>query len=103
YVPYFPASRVLLEERIPSLRFQCELFESVSMRMRFCGIVRQQIAADTAEYARKIAAKADSILIRLSDADFEAGLKALRSHRPEGPVFEPIDFVVFEKRGGGGK
>jgi ubiquinone/menaquinone biosynthesis C-methylase UbiE len=97
YVPYFPASRVLLEERLPSLRFQCDLFESVSLRMQYCGIIMQQIAANTAEYVRKIAARADSILIRLSDADFDAGLQALGSKRPEVPVVEPIDFVVFEK------
>jgi len=101
YVPYFPASRVLLEERLPSLRFQCDLFESVSLRMRFCGLITQQVAANTAEYVSKIAAKADSILIRLSDADFDAGLDALRSNRPDAPVTEPIDFVVFEKVPGG--
>jgi hypothetical protein len=63
-------------------------------------VVVQEIAADYAAYADKVALKADSILVRLDEHDFEAGIRALRSSAAtmkQRPVTEPIDFLVFGK------
>lgn len=95
YVPYFPTSIPLLEQRLPSLQFQCDVFKDASFKILFAGDVVQQIAPDIATYADKIALKADSILLSLDDRDFDKGLEALRGERRSGPVVEPIDFVVF--------
>ena len=97
YVPYFPASRALLEQRLPSLSFQCRAFEGASFQTLFSGSVTQEIAPDYAAYADKLSLKADSILVSLDDDAFEAGIRALRGEKAAGPIVEPIDFVVFEK------
>jgi len=95
YVPYFPTSRTLLEQRLPSLEFQCEVFEKASFRILFSGSVTQQIASDYQEYADKIALRADSILVTLDDDEFDAGVQAIRSTAAAGPIVEKIDLVVF--------
>jgi ubiquinone/menaquinone biosynthesis C-methylase UbiE len=100
YVPFFPASRVLLEQRIPSLISQCRPFEAASFQTLYTGQVVQQIAPDYRSYAEKLAAGADSILASLDHAVFQAGLAALRaqpSDQANHPVVEPVDFAVFKK------
>ena len=51
---------------------------------------------------RKSALRADSFLARLSDAEFDQGMAALRAHRanldPDEAVTEEIDWFVFTKR-----
>lgn len=97
YVPYFPTSRTLLEQRLPSLEAQCEAFRAAAFEMVSSGIVTQQVASNWQAYADKLALKADSILASLDDEEFDDGIAALRAEKATGPVVEPIDFVVFEK------
>ena len=103
YLPFFPTSRILLDQRLPSIAFQRAVFQSAQFRVLFEGLIRQQIAQDFSEYADKLSLRADSILRDLNDADFESGLDVVRSHAasPQGkrPVVEPIDFIVFEVMG----
>jgi len=99
-MPFFPKVRDLLEERLPSLTFQRQTFEKGGFETLTCEVVVQQIAADYAAYADKVALKTDSIVIQLDDKDFDVGMNALRSAAamaPPRPVTEPIDFVVFGK------
>ncbi|HZI50269.1 MAG TPA: methyltransferase domain-containing protein [Terriglobia bacterium] len=96
YVPFFPASIPLLEQRLPSLQFQSAVFQSAGFRVVFSGEVRQQIATDYAEYAEKLATKSDSVLVSLKDQDFDEGIARVRAQKDSGPIVEPIDFVVFE-------
>jgi ubiquinone/menaquinone biosynthesis C-methylase UbiE len=98
YVPFFPTSRPLLEQRLPSLGFQREVFEAAGFQTLSCEVVVQQVASDHSAYADKLALKADSILASLEPEEFEAGLKRLRSDAVGGApraVIEPIDFLVF--------
>jgi ubiquinone/menaquinone biosynthesis C-methylase UbiE len=100
YVPFFPTSRKLLEQRLPSLTFQREVFEEASFQTLSYEVVAQTIAADYSSYADKLSLKADSILASLDDCEFEAGLHALRSAATTMPacaITEPIDFFVFGK------
>ena len=100
YVPFFPASWRLLEQRVPSLTFQRGVFEDAGFRTLASEVVTQEIAPDYSAYADKLALKADSILASLDDRDFQAGLHALRSAAatmPPRAVTEPIDVVVFGK------
>lgn len=102
YVPFFPRSRTLLEEQLPALAFQCEVFESASFQTLFSGVVIQQIAPHYSAFADKLSVRADSILASLDDDEFEAGVRAVRSKAAtmaiEAAVEEPVDFVVFGKR-----
>jgi len=97
YVPYFPGTAALIEKRLPSIRFQREVFEAASFDVLFEGEVWQQIAPDFPTYADKIALRADSILVSLEDKEFDAGMAMLRAEKAPGPIVEPIDFVVFAK------
>ena len=98
YVAYFPTSRPLLEECLPAGRFVREVFEGAGFRTVAIEVVTQQIAPSLECYAEKLAAGADSVLARLSQSDFEAGMEALRSQAGQAAsqaVFEPIDVFVF--------
>jgi hypothetical protein len=100
YLPFFPGSRPLLEQRLPSLARSCAAFEAASLTTRCTRVVVQQIAVNYAEYADKLASGADTTLARLDPAEFESGLAAIRARQTaEGPVpiVEPIDFIVFQK------
>lgn len=98
YVPYFPASRPLLDQHLPTLKSQQEAFEAAGFATLFEDVITQEIAPDLHAYADKLATKSDSILIRLANEDFDAGLRAVRhaaATTAPRPVTEPIDFVVF--------
>jgi hypothetical protein len=60
-------------------------------------VVTQEIAPSLGVYAEKLSAGADSVLARLSQSDFEAGISALRARAraDSQAVFEPIDVFVF--------
>jgi len=59
------------------------------------------VAPDWLEFVRKSALRADSFLARLSDAEFNHGIAALRAHaaemNPNDAVTEEIDWWVFTK------
>jgi len=62
-------------------------------------LVRSEVATSWEEYAEKISHRADSILVQLSDREFEEGLAALSEYAatapPGKPVIELVDFFVF--------
>jgi hypothetical protein len=62
-------------------------------------LVRSAVASSWNAYAEKIAYRADSILVQLSDQEFEQGLAALYEHAASAPpneaVIELVDFFVF--------
>jgi ubiquinone/menaquinone biosynthesis C-methylase UbiE len=98
YVDFFPPSRPILEESLPTNTFVREVFESAGLRMTTLKLVSQQIASSYAAYAEKLSAGADSILASLSSHDFDAGMRALRAHAADNDgeaIFEPIDVFVF--------
>lgn len=98
YVEFFPESRPILEEILPTNKFVREVFEAAGFRMGTLELVTQQIAPSYEAYAEKLSARADSVLARLSRHEFDAGIKALRvhaAHRDGEAVFEPIDVFIF--------
>ena len=99
YVDFFPESRTILEECLPTNTFVREVFEAAGFRTVTLEVVTQEIAQSYAAYAEKLSAGADSVLASLSPSDFEAGMEALRSHAAridDQAVFEPIDVFVFQ-------
>jgi ubiquinone/menaquinone biosynthesis C-methylase UbiE len=100
YIPFFAKARDLLAKHLPSLTFQTQTFEKGGFTTLSTEVVIQEIAADYSDYADKVALKADSILIRLDNKEFAAGMESLRltaATMPARPITEPIDFVVFKK------
>lgn len=98
YVEFFPASRAILEDCLPTTTFVREVFEAAGFRTVAAEVIAQEISPSYAAYVEKLSAGADSILARLSSGDFAAGIEALRAHAAHveaQAVFEPIDVFVF--------
>jgi ubiquinone/menaquinone biosynthesis C-methylase UbiE len=98
YVPFFPTSVPLMLQRLPSTAEVRDMFESAGLSTIDETVVEQQVANTLAEFAEKVAARGDSILTDITDAEFAAGLGALRAHasasKPS-PVTERIDVFVL--------
>lgn len=98
YVEFFPTSRPIMDDCLPTAASIKQIFESAGFHTISSDIILQQIALDFAAYTEKVAAGADSVLARLTDEDFQAGLAAMRAHATtagDNPVSEPIDVFVF--------
>ncbi len=95
YVPFFPATRTLLERRVPTQAATRAVFEAAGLRTVASTVIVQEIACDYAAYADKLAAGADTTLNSLSRDEFDAGLSAMRMTSTTRPIVEPIDFLVF--------
>jgi ubiquinone/menaquinone biosynthesis C-methylase UbiE len=98
YVDFFPASRPILEEVLPTNTCVREVFEAAGFHTATVELVTQEISPSYSAYSEKLAAGADSVLARLSRRDFDAGMQALRAqavHSGGEAVFEPIDVFVF--------
>ena len=98
YYDFFPTSRPILEEVLPTTAFVREVFEAAGFHTVRVELVTQEIAPSYAAYAEKLAAGADSVLASLSQGDFDAGMMALRTYAAKSDrkaVFEPIDVFVF--------
>ncbi|HET6891728.1 MAG TPA: class I SAM-dependent methyltransferase, partial [Pyrinomonadaceae bacterium] len=70
YVEFFPQSRPILEDCLPTEAFVLEVFESAGFSAVNSSVVIQKIAPDYATYAEKLSAGADSVLAQLSPTDF---------------------------------
>ena len=98
YVEFFPESRPILEDILPTAAMVREVFESAGFSAVSCELVTQEIAADYATYVEKLLAGGDSVLARLSPAEFQTGIDAMRAHATRAGdqrVCEPIDVFVF--------
>jgi hypothetical protein len=97
-IDFFPATKPLLREHLPTARRVRAAFERAGLQTLDSALVTQQIAPTHAAFADKLAARGDSILAQLSSRDFDAGLSALRAHAETidpRPVMEPVDYFVF--------
>lgn len=98
YVEFFPESRPIMEDCLPTAVFLREVFESAGFSTVSFDVVTQTIAPDYATYAEKLSAGADSVLAQLSPSEFQAGLDALLAYAArvrDTSVREPIDVFVF--------
>lgn len=105
YVPFFPSTRSLLEDVLPSGAGLRRVFEAEGFRFVASEMVTQTIARSWCAYAEKLSAGGDSVLARLDREELERGLAAMREHEVGGDgqrkVVEPIDLVVFRPRARG--
>jgi ubiquinone/menaquinone biosynthesis C-methylase UbiE len=99
YVPFFPQTRSILEDVLPSVAGLRRVFESAGFRCLASHVVTQVIAPDWRAYADKLAAGSDSVLARLADDELAAGIEVIRNHSGSGPIVEPIDVLFFRADG----
>jgi SAM-dependent methyltransferase len=96
---FFPGMLRMVHE-LPSSAEVITLFETAGFKSRAHEPLMHAVAANWQELADKLALRADSFLARLPDAEFEAGIAALRAHakgREPEEITERIDFFAFER------
>jgi SAM-dependent methyltransferase len=101
YVPFIPATRPLLDERLSSVDEITRTFQSVGFDTIFTGTVVQPIARSFREYAMKLEAGGDSVLASLTPDVLRSGLDGIRRYSDRVDpllVTEPIDILVFRAR-----
>jgi SAM-dependent methyltransferase len=99
YLPFFPRSEVILHNTFHSQAAIEAIFTDAGFRLVGHELVRQEVAESWKAYADKLAFRADSILLQLSDQEFDKGLAAARQYaaaaRSVESVSELVDFFVF--------
>lgn len=102
YLPFFPRTEQLIRHSIRSVAAMQAPFREAGFDVASHEIVMSEVGASWLDYAQKIALRADSILVQLTDAEFAAGLAALRTHAAaqpaDQPVIEPVDLLAFRRR-----
>ena len=97
---FFPGMLPMIDADLPSSEDVIALFVAAGLKSHAHQTVTHAVAAGWPEFADKLALRADSFLARLPDAEFEAGLAALRAYaegREPEDITEEIDFFAFER------
>jgi ubiquinone/menaquinone biosynthesis C-methylase UbiE len=101
YVPFFPRTRDLIERSLTTLATVRRTFGDAGFALQAHEVVMSETAASWPDYAQRVALRADSILIQLSEDEFAEGLAALRTYAASGSargaVVEPTDLFAFRK------
>jgi hypothetical protein len=96
---FFPGFQAIVASELPSRDEVVALFEGTGLRLCAHEVVPHPVAASWQELADKLALRADSFIVRLPAAEFEAGMAALRAHAANSDASEEItqhiDFFVF--------
>jgi ubiquinone/menaquinone biosynthesis C-methylase UbiE len=94
----FDGIEAIIQANIPSVAELKAPFEAEGFELNAHEVVSQALAPNWPAYVEKIALRADSLLARLTDEAFEAGLAAARRHKaPAGPVRSSVDFLVLRR------
>lgn len=98
YEAFFPNYERALE-LLPSANEIVGPFAAEGFALRSHEVVAHKMAETLSDLADKAAFRADTTLLRLSDADFERGLANIRaaSERQDGPVMIGIGLFVFAR------
>jgi ubiquinone/menaquinone biosynthesis C-methylase UbiE len=105
YAPakFFPRYAALAEKHLPSVATMRATFLGAGFALTAHEIVVSPTAANWCECADRVALRGDSLIVRLSDAEFATGLAALRAHAAEADpaqvVTENVELLVFRKPG----
>lgn len=101
FTPFFESSIQILRTYLPSAKIIISTFANAGLEFIRHDLVESEAAGSWSEYAMKVAHRADSVLIQLSDEEFNAGLEAVRRHAQTNqqacPVIELVDFFVFRR------
>jgi ubiquinone/menaquinone biosynthesis C-methylase UbiE len=97
---FFSGFRPLVDQVLLPRRRVTTAFEAAGLQLVVQQLVPVVLAPDWATFADKIALRGDSIIVRLSPSDFEAGMAKLRRRAQQdarGPIGEDLDWFVFRK------
>jgi SAM-dependent methyltransferase len=101
YVAFFPRTRDLIGHSLTSLATIGQTFEDAGFALQAHKVVMSETAASWSAYAERVALRADSILIQLTEDEFAEGLAALRTYAAtgsaSGSVTEPTDLFAFRR------
>ncbi len=101
YLRFFDGIRPLIEEQLVSRSQIKGIFEGAGFDPVTHRVITHQMSPHWRDFADKMALRGDSILARLPDDDFRAGMTALRAHAEHAdqrePVTEELDFFVFRR------
>ena len=100
--PFFPGLEPLVASEIPSRRDVESAFATRGFVRTIHQVVTEVTSPDWETFVEKSALRADSFLARLSDAEFQQGMAAMRSAGnridQNEPVAEEIDWFVFRRQ-----
>ena len=99
FVPFFPSSLAILEERVPRSAAVREAFESAGFRSIRADAITQLMAPSWSQYADRLAQGADSFIQSLDESERQDGLEAMRDHAAivgDEAVYETVDFMIFQ-------
>ena len=101
YLPFFPRTEQLIRAALSSVEEMTAPFRDAGFEPAAPVVVMSEVGGSWTEYAEKVALRADSILVQLSDDEFAEGLAALRvfaaQQAPGEPVVEPVDLLAFRR------
>lgn len=94
---WFEGFEAVYEAQMPSVAEIREPFEDAGFRLIGHRVIDQPTFPDWATFVERTAHRADSLLIRLPDAAFEAGMARLRAVDHKGPVRDLVDLIVLQQ------
>lgn len=98
---FFPRFADIAEAYLPSRATMRAAFIDAGFEQIADDVIDHPVARNWAEFSDQIALKADSLIARLSDAEFKAGMTALRAHAakadPTQLIIEDVELLVLRK------
>lgn len=98
---FFPGLRAIIERELPSRRRITTAFENVGFETETHRLIRHVMAPSWKAYGDRIALRANSLIARLAEDEFDSGMSRLRAHaigaNPAEEVSTDVDFFVFNK------
>ena len=99
YINFFPGVHAVIRQHQPSAGEISSLFVGAGFEQMAHEVVVHDMAPNWRSFVEKIKRRADSILARLPESDFEAGIRALDAHEvglsQERAVTVNLDLFVF--------
>ncbi len=100
YLDVFPSIGAIIKRQLISRDRLNGMFEELGFKVLAGETIWHEIAPSWDAFAQKMALRADSFVAQLPDAEFEAGVAALRERALSAPAHEPVglkvDLIVYE-------
>jgi ubiquinone/menaquinone biosynthesis C-methylase UbiE len=94
---WFEGFEAIYEAQMPLLAEVTAPFEAAGFHRLGHRTIRQQTHPDWGRFVEQVSHRADSLLIRLPDAAFQAGLDRLRANPQPGPVYDEVALIVLQR------
>jgi len=101
YIDYFPGVGAIIREFQPSADEVIALFLNLGFEQIAHDVLTHNMAPNWDLFIENMKRRADSIIARLSEADFKEGIRALEAHaataNQDEPVTVDVDLFVFQR------